>query len=1058
MVAERFERRLPEIPDPVLDRGGPGKTELAPGEYIVFDAGHWVGPAGDRQLLSDPVTEFGGSGPQDFTLDGARGGQVWLLAADAAGNPTQFVDHIEFGAAASGESLGRWPDGQGGLYPLTDWTPAAVNSEPRVGPVIISEIMYHPSPPTPGDRAIYAALTEDDLEYVEIFNNSPQDLDLTGWRLRPDIEFDFAPGTTLPAGKALVVLSFDPLATGGQGQPLNAQRTTAFRNHYGLAASVTLVGAYSGRLDDLAQQVCLERPDEPPPDEPSFVPHLREDEVPYQDRPPWPTGPDGSGESLHRRAVDLWGPDAGNWIAAAATPGAVAQPAAEDDPASTQQGTRVDIDVLHNDGAAGGPLDPASVRITAAPANGWAVADPVTGLVTYRPAGSFTGVVTFEYRVANALGFLSTPATVTVTVNNALPTAEAAGPYAGHSGIPFTLVGIGTDPGHDLTLFQWDFDGDGTYDYSSPAGGTVDHAYPAAGVYQARFRVTDAHGASRSDTAQVTVSDVAGPVADAGGPYAGGEGQPIGFLAGGTAAGPGLVLYEWDFDGDGNFDFSSASAGWTDHVFPASGTYAATLRVTDSSGAGDIDTVEVSVLNAPPTADAAGPYAADEASPVTLFGTGTDAGGDLVLYEWDFDGDGLFDHASLSGGTVSHVYPRSGVYAAAFRVTDADGASHTDTAQVTIHNLPPTAHTGGPHAGNEGDTLVLDGDGFDPGGDIRLYQWDFDGDGVYDYTSAVSARVAHTYTASGHFAATLRVTDGGGDSGTAIAQVTISNRGPTADAGGPYTVGEGGTVIVDASRSTDPGDDIVLYEWDFDGDGQYDDATGMTPGFHAGNDGQYPVRLRVTDDQLVRSTSSATVTVTNLPPTARAGGPYVGSEGSTLTLDATTSSDPASDIVLYEWDFDGDGQYDDAAGVKVKFSSTVDGVYTVGLRVTDDRGAQGTSTATILLFNVTPTAEAGGPYYVLPGGTVTVTASASRDPGNDIVSYLWDLDRDGQYDDATGPTVLFQAGTNPTYTIGVRVTDDDGARHSDTAIVNVTATNVLVNTTLTLAPPPSTTR
>ena len=68
--------------------------------------------------------------------------------ADAAGNITRFADHVEFGAAINGESFGRWPNGQGELYPMQSLTLDSQNSGPRVGPVIISEVMYHPLPPT----------------------------------------------------------------------------------------------------------------------------------------------------------------------------------------------------------------------------------------------------------------------------------------------------------------------------------------------------------------------------------------------------------------------------------------------------------------------------------------------------------------------------------------------------------------------------------------------------------------------------------------------------------------------------------------------------------------------------------------------------------------------------------------------------------------------------------------------------------------------------------------------------------------------------------------------
>jgi hypothetical protein len=178
--------------------------------------------------------------------------------------------------------------------------------------VIISEIMYHPKPPTPDDLAIDPSLTDDDLEYIEIYNPTGDIVLLTDWRIRGGIDFDFVPGTVLADDGNLVVVSFDP------GDTL---RANAFRNHYGIDASVTLVGGYSGRLDNGGERVQLQRPDEPPPEEPDFIPRLLEDEALYDDADPWPVEPDGSGQSLTRYPSDTWGRAATSWEAAAPTPG-----------------------------------------------------------------------------------------------------------------------------------------------------------------------------------------------------------------------------------------------------------------------------------------------------------------------------------------------------------------------------------------------------------------------------------------------------------------------------------------------------------------------------------------------------------------------------------------------------------------------------------------------------------------------------------------------------------------------------------------------------------------
>ena len=54
------------------------------------------------------------------------------------------MDRVAFGAAANGESFGRYPNGTGELTPLQSRSLNAANGLPRVGPVVISEIMYEP--------------------------------------------------------------------------------------------------------------------------------------------------------------------------------------------------------------------------------------------------------------------------------------------------------------------------------------------------------------------------------------------------------------------------------------------------------------------------------------------------------------------------------------------------------------------------------------------------------------------------------------------------------------------------------------------------------------------------------------------------------------------------------------------------------------------------------------------------------------------------------------------------------------------------------------------------
>jgi subtilisin family serine protease len=187
---------------------------------------------------------------------------------------------------------------------------------------------------------------------------------------------------------------------------------------------------------------------------------------------------------------------------------------------------------------------------------------------------------------------------------------------------------------------------------------------------------------------------------------------------------------------------------------------------------------------------------------------------------------------------------------------------------------------------------------------------------------------------------------------------------------------------------------------------------------------------------------------TSASPTADAGGPYVTDEGSAVVFDGTGSSDSDGSVVTYIWDYDYDGVTLDSQGSSAnpQFIYIQDGSYTAALQVIDNDGLpSGISTAPVTVNNVGPTANAGGPYSVNFGDDVNLNASASSDPGQDITDYEWDLDDDGQYDDASGATFLFSPSSPGVMEIGVRVTDSNGSSDADSTTITVSSNSVLAS-------------
>lgn len=97
-----------------------------------------------------------------------------------------------------------------------------------------------------------------------------------------------------------------------------------------------------------------------------------------------------------------------------------------------------------------------------------------------------------------------------------------------------------------------------------------------------------------------------------------------------------------------------------------------------------------------------------------------------------------------------------------------------------------------------------------------------------------------------------------------------------------------------------------------------------------------------------------------------------------------------------------------------------------------------------------PVADAGGPYLGVENTPIKLSANGSFDPDGSIVSYDWDLDMDGLYDDASGEVVEFLWNDDYESLIGLRVTDEDNLTATDNT--TVTVMNIDPSARMTLAP------
>jgi len=158
---------------------------------------------------------------------------------------------------------------------------------------------------------------------------------------------------------------------------------------------------------------------------------------------------------------------------------------------------------------------------------------------------------------------------------------------------------------------------------------------------------------------------------------------------------------------------------------------------------------------------------------VNFSSDGEDPVGTIEIFRWDFDGNGSYDTYDTVARNYNRTYSTPGVYNATLYVWSNTGKSASATIQITVENNPPVASADIlPSNGEIPLTVQMTGSGSDSDGSIALYEWDFDNDGTYDWSSTSTGNTTHTYNEAGTHVASLRVTDS--DNLTGVDQVLIS--------------------------------------------------------------------------------------------------------------------------------------------------------------------------------------------------------------------------------------------------------------------------------------------
>ncbi len=509
-----------------------------------------------------------------------------------------------------------------------------------------------------------------------------------------------------------------------------------------------------------------------------------------------------------------------------------------------------------------------------------------------------------------------------------------------------------------------------------------------------------------------------------------------------------LTFYQWDF-GDG----SSSTAPTVTHTYTQVGQFNVQLTVTarnKNTNETPTQTFQklVTISNVQVSADfTATPNIGPAPLKVTFDASNSSSpAGNIRSYEWDFKGNNTFQDDT--GVTVENSFEKEGIYNVKLRVTDSAGQTNVVTNTVTVGGPDiPVAVIDIPTDDGKyyvGKQLVFLGEkSTSPNGQVTKYEWDFG-----DESPKANTRTAnHTYQTAGLYEVILTVTDATGKTANSSQKITIVDEEqppqpiitttPLIDDKQKAVLGQAPLQVdFDASKSTDPNNNIVEFKWDFDGDGKVD-GNGTTASYVYKTAGTYNATLTAVDAAGKQGSSIVVINVAAQGLTARLTADKLeGNAPLTVTFDASASSYPGGQIASFEWDFgDGSPKRIDASQVSYKYSAI--GTFTAKVTA---KASDGKTSSAQLDINIRPISlQACFTPSTEQGPAPLDIEFDPRCSQGAVAKYLWDFG-DGQTSRTRKPTHTFDKPGS--YQVTLEVTDNEN-------VVNTYSKNILVTGEIT---------
>lgn len=362
-----------------------------------------------------------------------------------------------------------------------------------------------------------------------------------------------------------------------------------------------------------------------------------------------------------------------------------------------------------------------------------------------------------------------------------------------------------------------------------------------------------------------------------------------------------------------------------------------------------------------------------EGSQTTFTSTSVVSGGATITdWNWDLDADGLFDDAF--GPTINFQFNAPGVYNVGLQIiTDMDPPAAAYKL-ITV-NPVPVADFSAPDV-CEGTATTLTDQSSISSGAIVSWEWDLDNDGLYD--NATGNSITHDFMVAGTYVVGLQVTSDNGCQSTTTENVTVDPMPTVAFSVADVCLGDEteftGISTVSSGLVTD-------YDWELNGNGFFDDASGMVINEQFVSDGNYQIGLQVTSDQGCVNDTFQLVTI--------APHPYVNfsfdNACQNTEVQFTNLTGNVVGTITYDWTF---GLQGTSTDIHPSFSFTSAGPNAVQLIGLTSYGCADTLVQTV---QVHPTPEAEFTADGVCWGEITEFVNVTDPKGSTIQSYFWDF-------------------------------------------------------------------